>query len=107
MFRRSGYRFADKNMRPLKTLARPARDARAVEALRREREDLDPGLGHRHGVLELGGERAVAGDRGPAVGKHLHVRAAEIDHRLDREEHAGAQHHAFAWAADMYDVGLV
>src|SRR5262249_43516831 len=44
---------------------------------------------------------------GPAVGEHLHVRAAEIDHRLDREEHAGAQHDAFARPADVHDVGLV
>ncbi len=59
------------------------------------------------GVLELGRQRAVARHRGPAVGQHLHVRAAEIDHRLDREEHAGPQHDAFARPADVHDVGLV
>ena len=58
-------------------------------------------------VLELGGQRAVAGDRRPAVGQHLHMRAAEIDHRLDGEQHAGLEHHAFAGPADMDDVGLV
>src|SRR5262245_33060107 len=88
-------------------LARRGRHLRPVEALGRQREDLDPALRHRDGVLELGGERAVARHRGPAVGEHLHVRAAEIDHRLDREEHAWAQHDAFAGPANMHDVGLV
>src|SRR5208337_2527056 len=36
------------------------RAARLVQPLGRERENLDPGLGDRHRVLELGGERAVA-----------------------------------------------
>src|SRR5207253_4542804 len=35
------------------------------------------------------------------------MRLAEIDHRLDGEEHAGLQHHAFAGPADMDDVRLV
>ena len=35
------------------------------------------------------------------------MRAAEIDHRLDREEHARPQYRAFARAPDMDDVGLV
>ena len=35
------------------------------------------------------------------------MRLAEIDHRLDGEEHAGFQRHAFAGAADMDDVRLV
>ena len=58
-------------------------------------------------MLELGRQRAVAGDRGPAVGQHLHMRAAEIDHRLHREEHARLEHDAFTLPADMHDVGLV
>ena len=64
---------------------------RLVEALGRGREDLDAVRRHADGVLELRGQRAVARHRGPAVGQHLHVRPAEIDHRLDREEHAGAR----------------
>src|SRR5215472_6464251 len=32
---------------------------------------------------------------------------AEIDHRLDREQHAGPKYHALAVATDMDDVGLV
>ena len=80
---------------------------RAVEPFGRERENLDAALGDPDRVLELRRQRAVARHRGPAVGEHLHVRAAEIDHRLDGEEHAGLEHDAFAGAADMDDVGLV
>src|SRR3954469_7545219 len=35
------------------------------------------------------------------------MRLAEIDHRLDGEEHAGLELHALAGAADMDDVRLV
>src|SRR5207247_6118846 len=42
-----------------------------------------------------------------AVGQHLHMRPAEIDHRLDGEEHARLEHDALAWTADMYDIRLV
>src|SRR3954449_3491821 len=58
-------------------------------------------------MLELRRERAVARHGGPAVGQNFDVRLAEIDHRFDREEHAGFQRHAFAGAADMDDVRLV
>src|SRR4029079_14357806 len=73
----------------------------------RQREDLDAGRGHAARMLELRRQRAVARHRGPAVGEDLHMRLAEIDHRLDGEEHAGLQRHAFAGPADMYDVRLV
>src|SRR5262249_1198832 len=51
-------------------VSRARRDGgtRTVEPSRRQREDVDAGLGHREGVFELGGERAVARHRGPAVG---------------------------------------
>ena len=75
--------------------------------MRRQREDLVPRLGNRDRVLELGRERAVARDGGPAIAEYLHMRTAEIDHRLDGEEHPGLQRHAFAAAAVMQDVGLV
>src|SRR5690606_40503977 len=39
-------------------------------------------------MFVLRGQRAVAGNRGPAVGENLYVRLAEIDHRLDGENHA-------------------
>src|SRR5689334_12633425 len=80
---------------------------RLVESLRRQRENLSAGFGHTNRVLELRGERAVARHRRPAVGQDLHMRPAEIDHRLDGEEHAWLEHDAFAWPADMHDIRLV
>src|SRR4051794_5392093 len=58
-------------------------------------------------MLELRRQRAVAGHRGPAVGEDFDMRLAEIDHRLDGEEHPGFQGHALAGTADMDDVRLV
>ena len=58
-------------------------------------------------VLELRRQRAVARHRRPAVGQHLHVRPAEVDHRLDGEEHAGLEHDALAGLAEVQDVGPV
>src|ERR1700686_2594208 len=73
----------------------------------RERENLDAISGHADRMLELRRQRTVARHRGPAVGQDLHMRLAEIDHRLDGEEHAGFQRHAFAGPADMNDVRLI
>src|SRR3546814_10855640 len=42
-----------------------------------------------------------------AVVQRLHVGATGVDHRLDREEHAGFQDHAGAGPPDMDDVGRV
>src|SRR6516225_11791492 len=58
-------------------------------------------------MLELCRKRAVAGYCGPAVGENFHMRLAEIDHRLDGEEHAGPEQYAFAGSADMNDVRFV
>src|SRR2546428_2540714 len=58
-------------------------------------------------MLELRRQRTVARHRGPAVRQDFYMRLAEIDHRLDGEEHAGLQGHAFAGPADMDDVRLV
>src|SRR5579871_992259 len=80
---------------------------RLVELVWRQRKDLAAGLGHANGVLELCRQRAVAGHRGPAIGQDFYVRLAEIDHRLDGEEHARMQRDAIAGPADMDDVGLV
>src|SRR5258706_12803516 len=70
-----------------------------------EREDLVALVRHADRVLELRRERAVAGDRGPAVAQDLHRVAAEIDHRLSGQEHAGFQHDALTGPAVMHDVG--
>src|SRR5215207_1018266 len=55
-------------------------------------EDVRTALGHHEGVLELGGEGAIAGDDGPVVAPELPLDRAEGEHRLDREHHAGFQH---------------
>src|SRR3546814_6530921 len=53
-------------------------------------------------VFELGRQRSIAGDGGPSVLQHLHAGLADIDHRLDGEEHAGLQFRTVARAADMH-----
>ena len=58
-------------------------------------------------MLELRRQGAVAGDGGPAVVEHLHVGFADVDHRLDGEEHAGAKLRAGARAAGVDDFGAV
>src|SRR3984893_11767665 len=73
----------------------------------RQREDLDAIAGDADRMLELRRQRAVAGHGGPAVRQNLHMRLAEIDHRIDGEEHAVLQRHALAGPADMDDVRLV
>ena len=52
-------------------------------------------------MFELSRQRAVAGDRGPAIVEQFHVGAADVDHRLDGEEHAGLQFGAGAGAAGV------
>jgi hypothetical protein len=58
-------------------------------------------------MLELRGQRPVAGYRCPAIIQHLAGIFADIDHRLDGEEHAGAQLRAGAGAAGVDDFGGV
>src|SRR5262245_32501115 len=70
-----------------------------------ERQHLDAVVGHEHGVLELRRERAVDGDRGPAVVEDLGLPVAEVDHRLDREGHARQQRLAGAGLAVVEDRG--
>ena len=80
---------------------------RLVKAFGRNGEDLDALLGHPDRVLELGRQRAIASDRSPSVGKDLHVRPAEIDHRLDGKQHARLEHQSFTGTADVDDVRLI
>src|SRR3546814_13368053 len=54
---------------------------RCVQSLRARGEDFAAVLGDPDAVLELGGERAVAGPRGPAVGEHLARLFPGVDHR--------------------------
>src|SRR6185437_6059264 len=94
-------------MEPEWNRANLADHRRLLAVALRQREYLHAIVRHADRMLELRRQRAVAGDRGPAVREYLHMRLAEIDHRLDGEENAGPQRHALAGAADMDDVGLV
>src|SRR5690348_9728261 len=58
-------------------------------------------------MLELGRERTVAGNCRPAVFEHLHVRAADIDHWLDGEDHARFELGAGSRPAGVDDLGTV
>src|SRR3546814_20825910 len=50
---------------------------------------------------------SFAGDGSPAVVEHLARGLADVDHRLDGEEHAGAKLGAGAGLADMDDLRSV
>jgi hypothetical protein len=56
-------------------------------------------------MLELRRERTVPGHCRPAIGQHLGLGPAQIDHRLDGEEHARLQPCAGPPAAVMQHVG--
>jgi hypothetical protein len=81
--------------------------ARTGEAAGRQWEDFAARGRDADGMFILGGERPVARYRRPAVGKHLHMRFAEIDHWLDGEDHAFADFRPFVRAAVMQDVRRV
>src|SRR5689334_2503824 len=80
---------------------------RLVQSGRGEREHLDAIVGDANGMFELRRQGSITRDRGPSVGQYFHVRAAEIDHRFDGEEHSRLEHDALAWATDVHDVRLV
>src|SRR5829696_1438519 len=87
--------------------AQLCRSKRLLAVALRQRKNFDAVGGHADRMFELRRQRTVARYRGPAVGQDFHMRLAEIDHRLDGEEHAGLQRHALAGPADMDDVRLV
>src|SRR3546814_10067483 len=74
---------------------------------RPEREHVHAGLGHGDHVFPLRRQPAVLGDHGPAVGQHLGVALALVDHRLDGEGHALLQHQALARPAVVQHLRLV
>src|SRR5882757_10899625 len=94
-----------RNRRPGRADLRPGPGLLGVAL--RQRKNLDAVGGDADRMFELRRQRAVAGHRGPAVGEDFDVRLAEIDHRLDGEEHARFQRHALAGPAYMDDVRLV
>src|SRR5690606_7220914 len=74
---------------------------RPVEAGGAGGENLAAILSDADRMFELGGERAVAGDRRPAVVADLRRRLADVDHRFDREAPAGLQLGTSAGAAGV------
>src|SRR5438128_869295 len=72
---------------------------RLIQPLRALRKNLAAGFGDSDRMFELGRERAVAGDGGPAVVEQFYVGAADVDHRLDGEDHARLELGAGAGAA--------
>src|SRR5690606_29417948 len=58
-------------------------------------------------MLVLRSQRAVARNGGPAIGQNLHMRLAEIDHGLDREDHAGTHFRTFIPLSIVEDVRSV
>src|SRR3984893_14857697 len=54
-------------------------------------------------MLELRRQRAVLGDRGPAIAENFDLVAPGVDHRLDREKHAFAQCRSLSGPAVMQE----
>src|SRR5215813_3072220 len=96
------------NARPVGQLRRrwPAFRASASPSLD-GREDLGAVLGDGDGVLEMGRECAVGRIHRPAVLLHVHVAAAEREHRLDGEAHAGLQLRAAGPGPVVRDLWLL
>jgi hypothetical protein len=58
-------------------------------------------------MFELRAQGAVAGYRRPAIVEHFAGGLADVDHRFNREDHAGAKLWTRAGATDMDDFGGV
>ena len=71
--------------------AQAATAAAAAARRRTASAPRSPSGGDEHRVLPLRGQRMVGGDDRPAVGERADAGAAGVDHRLDREDHAGLQ----------------
>lgn len=62
-------------------------------------------LGNADAVFKLRGQAPVARYRRPAIVEHFACGLADVDHRFNREDHAGPQLWTRAGAADMDDFG--
>src|SRR5262245_45072524 len=69
----------------------------------RKSEDLRRVVGDEDGVFELGGPVFVLGGDGPAVVPDVVGDAAEGDHRLDGEGHAGLDEGVHGWVVVVQD----
>ena len=83
-------------------------DSRRMEALGREREDLESVGRYPNRVLELCRQRLVPRHGDPVVRKHLHIRASQIDHLLDGEDHTLSQFRTWSGTSEIQDIrGIV
>src|SRR5688500_2217851 len=73
---------------------------RALQLLVPGREDAGPDLGDGDRELEVGRQRVVLRVDGPVVVAHPHLGATGVDHRLDRQHHAGLEQGAAARLAE-------
>ena len=71
--------------------------------LARKRKDVDAILGLHDGVFPLGAERAIAGDSSPTVAESLGSRAADVEHRFDREHVTDFNERATFVVAEVVD----
>ena len=71
--------------------------------LARKRKDVDAILGLHDGVFPLGAERAIAGDSSPTVAESLGTRAADVEHRFDREHVTDFNERATFVVAEVVD----
>jgi hypothetical protein len=95
---RLGGLFREKGPFVIKRSSIQGREAGSVEAAWRKRENLAAVGSNPDRVFVLRRKRAIARYRSPAVRQNLHMRPTEIDHRLDREDHAFPQFGAFVRA---------
>ena len=72
-------------------VAYQSRPIPATAACHSDGQDLGTVLGDGDGVLEMGGQRPVAGDDGPVVRAGWRLVPPEREHRLDGQAQAGLQ----------------
>ena len=72
------------------------------------RQNLQPRLSHKEGVLPLGGRQLVLGDDGPAIGAiDEDFPCAHVDHWLNGEHHARDKKHTCAFLSIVQHLGVV
>src|SRR2546428_5432834 len=84
-----------------------SRKAERSSATLRQRQDFGFAVCDSEGVLEVGGETAVEGADGPIVGVAFGAPVADVDHGLDRDDHAGPQDGAGVGRAVVRDLRVL
>lgn len=75
-------------------------------AFRRYRQNFVSGFSDENRMFPLGGKTSVFGYSRPAVRKNAKFFSSGVDHRLDREDHAGLHDSAGAELAVMADLRI-